>query len=894
MFVHNTSSLQACLDKSVLKRPQHGLIAQFILVVVSLQSSISLYAEEVAGVLDGYGGNSERVTVVLESREELRTATPNESGEFTFSDVETGTYFLKVVAPGYQTTPARQIKVPVTEPLEPFTAKRITSDDFVFHWEEDQTAAGYEYSSVINQPVQVEFLGELSTVSDSRSASYLLNDFNIALVDDERTWTPDHSFRLHQAMSATDSDGLKYSRADNGVISRWYLTADEIGDDIEITRYEDGSQDVRIASAAFANASPKMVAIDGHQGIWHSRRLHHAITRFVTHNGTNRKSVQQILDSRYGVDLEPNFHQITEYTTGETSSSFQQFKPEELIDLIAMFEEMPKGFHSIPELKYVVRRIDGMNHPLYPTAPAVAWPDQGYIEFMESAFTQSEDDIHRLILHEKAHFLWSHVIEERTREDWIEVGRWYEDPTQPSGWATELTTQFVSAYAHEKNPNEDLAESIADFVLNPDVLKSRAPSKYAFIRDRLMAGNFYISKIREDLTFEVYNLYPDYVYPGKIKRVDVRVAGQSEEDKVIDVEIELHALDLEAEAAKKALTRVVSDLGTYFDLHLRPVDLNGNRVGEGLVLRGQKQLSKYAKAGYWRPINVRISDKSGNWRYQRDNTFELKVYVNNPLEDYFEPQYSPESIQLRKHSEVREYWGIDREVHVINVSWDFDENRGLRDRSPCYASLVVDRENTGSFFEYGKEIDKRCSVDFDMPNYMPSGEYSVRRVGMKDQANNDGQFVFLSDGSERSPTIDLHTTNPDLNPPELNVNRIFVDAKPTNPDNPNGETQVTIRYDIRDDNSGLYDTGIRLRDPQGGARFQWHLPPDRANLFSRAPAGEWQELTMVWLLPEGSPPGIWGIQSMWVQDKASNDRKYSFTETIQVEVQNRANTMLIR
>ena len=32
-----------------------------------------------------------------------------------------------------------------------------------------------------------------------------------------------------------------------------------------------------------------------------------------------------------------------------------------------------------------------------------------------------------------------------------------------------------------------------------------------------MQGTIYLARIREDLTFTVYNLFPDYVYPGKIR-----------------------------------------------------------------------------------------------------------------------------------------------------------------------------------------------------------------------------------------------------------------------------------------------------------------------------------------------------------------------------------------
>ncbi len=82
----------------------------------------------------------------------------------------------------------------------------------------------------------------------------------------------------------------------------------------------------------------------------------------------------------------------------------------------------------------------------------------------------------------------------------------FKDANAASGWATKQQVEFVSAYAHQKSPNEDLAESISYYVKNPNMLKSRAPLKFAFIRDRLMHGTRYVATIREDLTFEVHAL----------------------------------------------------------------------------------------------------------------------------------------------------------------------------------------------------------------------------------------------------------------------------------------------------------------------------------------------------------------------------------------------------
>ena len=56
---------------------------------------------------------------------------------------------------------------------------------------------------------------------------------------------------------------------------------------------------------------------------------------------------------------------------------------------------------------------------------------------MEKAFnTSSVLFVHRLIIHEKAHFLWAHLFDETLKQDWILLGGWYRDANDPDGWST--------------------------------------------------------------------------------------------------------------------------------------------------------------------------------------------------------------------------------------------------------------------------------------------------------------------------------------------------------------------------------------------------------------------------------------------------------------------------
>ena len=498
--------------------------------------------------------------------------------------------------------------------------------------------------------------------------------------------------------------------------------------------------------------------------------------------------------------------------------------------------------------------------------------------------------MHRLIIHEKAHFLWAHLFDEQLKADWIELGGWYEDARSPSGWSTTRQTEFVSAYGHAINPNEDMAESVAFFVINPDKLQSRAIGKYEFVRDRIMQGNIYISQIREDLTFEVYNLYPDYVFPGKIRRVEIRVTGAAEEDKTVWIEVELHALDKVLEGAERVYTRIMSDVGTFKDVFLYP---NGVFKGKpDTVLSGGFTLSKYAKAGYWFPIQAQIRDPAGNERFERGDDFGWSLYVNNPLEDVTPPRYVRNSASLAKSVETRE----GREIQLIQASWQVEENREMRERG-CFADINDELLETYRFEEQGDYDSQsgRCIVLFLMPHYMPSSVYTMNYIRMVDLALNRSGVYFRTSGhelrpeetgvDEAGPRIELITNNPDTEAPEVDLNAIQISAEPTNPDAPNGETIVTLTFRIRDNIAGFTHTSLNLRDPQGIEHQFYGYDSNRDDLFPSGDPSQWTTYTWTVVLPPGSAPGRWGLADMTVWDRAENFRQYDFTEIIHFDVE---------
>jgi hypothetical protein len=888
-----------CVDKA----PAAPLCLPLSAVVINDKTVIG----RVAGLAPGA-----TATVTLGNDGYLASQVVGPDQSYRFLDLPNGKYFLKIEVAGHKAAPAREIVVEslakfgalADEPrgADPrptaidFEVEPLPKDAFRYHWEEDGSRSGWQQSAYINKPPVIEFLAEPVKSPDLAAASNLRAQFAVVLSDEEEPWTEEYAYRLLETLKTIPQASRAHLGEKELTPSKWVLTKKRLDKDVELVFGQDGHR-VTISAEAFVYATPRLALLDGQRGRFFSKRLHHALTRYVTRNGTDEQAVEKILNDRFGCTTQvPDFAALTAPTTKEDAHSFQSFHSAERLAILNMFEEMPDGYHKVAGLRYLVRRKDGVPHPLY-DAPAVAWawpehfPQGSYIEFMESAFNVNPDHMHRLILHEKAHFLWAYTFSKGLKDDWIKLGGWYPNPGDPDGWSTTNTTEFVSAYAHKKNPDEDMAESLSVFVLNPDLLRSRSLRKFEFIRDRIMQGSRYLARIPTDLTFEVLNLYPDYEYPGKIKRVDIVATGAPDQDKQVKVEIALHTADRVFAGASKAYFRVFSEIGTFHDVYLDPVD------AKGAVLRGQFTISKYAKAGHWRPDQIVVTDAVGNQRLEGVNDYGWKLYIDNPLEDLVAPSFVPGTLTVQRFDDTVTENGSSFPVHRVEVKWQVIENRQMRSESPVYARLVNPTvDNTYPFEAWGTfdAATSTAKVVFHVTQFAAPGEYNVPYVMMLDQANNKGDQTFSPSPrhqplvSVQVPTTNYDTTAPEValnDDPAAGVHRIRISAKPTNPTAPNGETLVNIRYHARDDKSGLGVVSYRLLDPQGISHHQFHYHKHFYTQFFQGEPTAWAEYEINVVLPVGSPPGTWGLQELVVRDKAGNQRSYSFVETVRFDVE---------
>ena len=224
----------------------------------------------------------------------LERTVPGPDGGFVFTGLPDGDYVVTVRKTGYRGPPARRFRLeggvitspPPDEIDREYLLAALDPHTFVYHWEEDQSTAGYDYAAHVNQPVVVEFLGDPIEVSDSSSAIRLNRNYSILLVDSESgNWTQEHAYRLLETMKTIPQDDRLSFEADARKPSRWLITSEHLENDIRITGGSGTDRTVLISEAAFVYASPRVALIEGKRGQYYSQRLHHAMVRFVTiHN----------------------------------------------------------------------------------------------------------------------------------------------------------------------------------------------------------------------------------------------------------------------------------------------------------------------------------------------------------------------------------------------------------------------------------------------------------------------------------------------------------------------------------------------------------------------------------------------------------------------------------
>ncbi len=267
--------------------------------------------------------------------------------------------------------------------------------------------------------------------------------------------------------------------------------------------------------------------------------------------------------------------------------------------------------------------------------------------------------------------------------------------------------------------------------------------------------------------------------------------------------------------------------------------------------------------------------------------------MDNALEDVTPPQYVPGSIRVEIVPDVVTEADGPHPVHRAHITWLVNENRTMGDGYSVHAYFNIPGSYSHQNWGVVNSATSLAAVDITLTDFDLSGIYGVPSIMMIDAAGNRTTTVFANGpGYEAVTSAAVVTTNPDTQAPEVSLNevpeqglhQIQISAQPTHPEAPDGETLVTIRYQARDDKSGLGQVVYRLLDPQGLSHRDYHYHDNFYTTFFQGDPTAWKDYTIHLVLPTGSAPGTWGLQELVVSDKAGNQQLYDFVEIMHFEV----------
>ncbi|EDO05629.1 uncharacterized protein BBOV_IV000290 [Babesia bovis T2Bo] len=877
-----------------------------------------------------------------------------ESPIFNFMVVK-GRYYIKIEASGYYLPGASRLQRPCKRDPCPFTTTQhqlqvepIMNNDGVYRYQwvlQESAQYGIESLTMIDpkeaSAINADTPGIEGLLDYSDAAAKLKMYFGIEL---HGAWGSEYASRVYTILDKWDWYKDLHKREPKQ--QKWVLTDEPLyPQDVSITRFTphnenppDGNMDamkytqmVTFSRQAFTYAVKRALEKGKGNGIYFSRRLHKSIIRALCLH--EPKIMRELFTHMHDVILvEPTQRELFFYHGMPVSpypeSHYQSwFKhPEELVEMATSWREFPAGLQKISGLKFLFRRVDGMVNPESPTAPAIAYPrgpgSPSYIEFMESGFYKYPD-VPLMVLHEIAHFVHQNVVTPEMFQKWRDVGGWFRDTRDPDGWITRQQTEFVSDYGHKKNPEEDFATCLTDYVLRPNLLRSRAPRKYDFMRNNVMNGAYYVTKATHE--FLVLNLgNPDFMYPGRITNVDITVTGKVDQDKQVKFIITL-ANNGPQSCAVSGKFRLVSSVGTFHDVEL------GGR-GCTHTLEGSVLINKTQKRGVWTTDQIVLVDEHQLHRYVGSADFGMRVWIDNVAEDFIEPKAITTSIGLHLLN-TKDGGGIARATWIVadagvlrekscgfasvysitsqqyslgsyayglnttagpNPDWRKGIWNGCRQvpSRMCDSRWVQSHEIDGSLnfnkFAFDDELHFeglsanetnanvcncfQVAVNIPLSKAARSGKYFLSNVSSFDSAGNSQMLQWPR---EKGPFIEYNSGRAieDNSKPELR--NVRVDSAPVDVQHPNGETVVNIDFDVRDPQSGIAGIIALLRDPFGA---EYQFQPD----FNKN-ENNWQRVSYRYMLPRGSVPGVWHLAYIVIYDNAGNNLTADLNEQVLVQ-----------
>ena len=355
-----------------------------------------------------------------------------------------------------------------------------------------------------------------------------------------------------------------------------------------------------------------------------SKNLEKALLCLSTDFGRNKKETQSFLKNKFSIYLGAK---STISLTGENSSSFKDFTPRErmillhtLLDLSVIMKDLPEG--SI----YLLRRRAGLqtprlSHSSAPTALShILSRNKGYIEFTDNAFIGPDSHSKLIFIHELMHFFVENVWSQDLLKQWSHLGSWYKNRSDMDQWSTQSERNFVSPYAHEVSPTEDLVESLAYYVVYPSYLKSIALQKYRFIQNHFLKNIQYFNRVPSFLRFQLENEFESFnSVPERVKDLKIISSSSQSGEVVLGIKLQPKVGRDRCQVAKVVLKMYDKDKIPFY------VYFTSSEEGPCYLI-SRFHLPKNPKSqNDWILDSIQIYNYLGEVRFQNGGDFYFKL-----------------------------------------------------------------------------------------------------------------------------------------------------------------------------------------------------------------------------------------------------------------------------
>ncbi len=503
--------------------------------------------------------------------------------------------------------------------------------------------------------------------------------------------------------------------------------------------------------------------------------------------------------------------QLTSEPSDPDSTLEQEFRSEELPTLAKQLMDLPREVTDLMALKRIVRARVGRALPNNAAALYVVNQQKIILSdaaLMDGASIYGEDTL----LHEMGHAWWfneSRGVRQRFTEiSWMKDGNGYIRKGSAG-------VGFITAYAMT-SPEDDFAESFASYVHNAELLITKAPEKYEFIRQHIFKDVTYFSTVAKNAKVYIDSEKPDNRAPW-IDGTLENCYSHKQRDLGSDVEIEITLRCVRDDLSGPAetlitLTHEKVDTSRVF-VELKPLgapDVNGLWTLRGTAKEAYSKLT----AGRHFDKIFALKDRAGNSEHNdisKVSGMILKGEMGEAKRNISEIDWN--IIKLTPIASVNGNPGYDFELPLaheatlknIHINWyhETTQERAVHvvdgERFAELASRPGDSQIKGSIYFHKEHAAGKVSLN----------SFTMFLVGSAQTAPSNHQFV-----RPRTKEVFVSLPGPGISLANVDVNSMKLTAL-KGKNSKGGDWSIKLKIPITQIPGTEFQIRISVRAPSG-------------------------------------------------------------------------------